>query len=49
MNTKTLTKALRCIVDGREWKLYTADYKADGGTYSLEFYAINDANALGLP
>lgn len=45
MNTKTLTKALRVTIDGREWKLYTADYKADASTYSLEFYAINDEHA----
>ncbi len=44
-NEKEVTQSLRCAVGGREWKLYTADYKADGGTYSLYFYAISDDHA----
>lgn len=45
MNEKNITKPLRCTVDGREWRLFTASYKADNGAYALEFYAISMEHA----
>lgn len=48
MNEKTITKPLRTTVNGRVWRMFTADYKADQGTYSLEFYAISMEHAASI-
>lgn len=45
MNERSITQQLRVQVNGLQWNLYSADYKADAGRYSLTFYAINDEHA----
>jgi hypothetical protein len=35
-------------VDGRVWNLFSADFLADGGTYSIHFYAISHEHALHI-
>lgn len=48
MNEKFVTRPLHCVVGGRTWLMFTADYQADGGTYSLEFYAISMEHAAAV-
>jgi hypothetical protein len=48
MNDKVITTPIHCTVNGRQWHLFSAEYKADQGTYTLHFHAISMEHAAAV-
>jgi hypothetical protein len=48
MNEKFITTPIHCTVNGRQWHLFTADYKNDDGTFSLQFHALSMEHAAAV-
>lgn len=45
---KTVELPIRCIVDGREWNLFTFDYKTPDGIFSGYLHAISMEHAAAM-
>ncbi|HEJ9974926.1 TPA: hypothetical protein ACHY14_000794 [Pseudomonas aeruginosa] len=48
MNRRTIDLELSTWVDGRQWHLYSFEFKTPDGTFGSYFYAISDEHAAEL-
>lgn len=48
MNKREITTPIHCIVHGRRWHLFSAEYKNDDGTFTLNFHALSMEHAAAV-